>query len=574
MIFLALNRLVLAQIEGNQLDYRFCFVRNSPCITGRQGTANNTKDRRLHQEFACGADQTAAVPERGGTGKYGNLAIWKFFQRPVRHLAVQAAASSLAFTNEANRESGLPTLTRPVRVHVSKAIKLGEIDGSLGSSQMLTEVSGVRAKRVLVVGLGKISAFDIRAYRRAVTAAANRIKGRKISDLVSYLSLEDVKGAETYYLARYAVETIGNTTYSFTEMKSSKAGRKSPALRKIGFAVSRRADGKKAESGARHAAAIVEGMKIARDLGNLPPNVCTPSYLARTAQKIARQHKKLTTRVIGEAEIKRLGMRSFLSVTNGTVEPAKLIVMQYKGATGQKPIVLVGKGITFDSGGISLKAGPGMDEMKFDMCGAAAVIATIAVVSSLQLPVNLTVVVPACENLPGGSATKPGDIIESMSGQTIEILNTDAEGRLILCDALTYARRFKPEAIIDVATLTGACVVALGHHRTAIMSYDDDLADEIANAGINADDRGWRMPLAVEYENQLRSNFADFANVGGRDGGAATAGCFLGKFAQGMTWAHLDIAGTAWKSGGAKGSTGRPVPMLTEFILARAGALP
>jgi leucyl aminopeptidase len=345
-------------------------------------------------------------------------------------------------------------------------------------------------------------------------------------------------------------------------------------LRKIGFAVVKRAAGKKAELGAQHAHAIVAGMSLAKDLGNLPPNVCTPGYLARAAQKIARQTKKVTTQILNEAEIKRLGMRSFLSVTNGTSEPAKLIIMKYQGAGTEKPVVLVGKGITFDAGGISLKAGPGMDEMKFDMCGAASVMATLVVVSKLKLPVNLTVVVPACENLPSGTATRPGDIVRSMSGQTIEILNTDAEGRLILCDALTYARRFRPAVLIDVATLTGACVIALGHHRTAVMSRSDELANEIVAAGVAADDQGWRMPLAKEYENQLQSNFADFANVGGRDGGAVTAACFLGKFTEGLTWAHMDIAGTAWASGSKKGSTGRPVPLLAEFMLRHARALP
>tara|TARA_B100001123_G_C15264685_1_gene1007989 strand:- start:996 stop:1799 length:804 start_codon:yes stop_codon:yes gene_type:complete len=264
-------------------------------------------------------------------------------------------------------------------------------------------------------------------------------------------------------------------------------------------------------------------------------------------------------------------MQSFLSVTGGTALPAKLIVMQYKGAKKDKPLVLIGKGITFDAGGISLKPALAMDEMKFDMCGAASVIGTMTVIASLQLPINLNIVVPACENLPSGTATRPGDIIKSMSGQTIEILNTDAEGRLILCDAITYARRFKPDLVIDVATLTGACVVALGKHRTGIMSYNDNLAQEIHDAGVSADDQGWRLPLGEDYEEQLKSNFADFANIGGRDAGASTAGCFLGKFAEGLNWAHLDIAGIAYRSGAAKGSTGRPVPMLSEFLLRRAG---
>src|SRR5690606_39184060 len=296
--------------------------------------------------------------------------------------------------------------------------------------------------------------------------------------------------------------------------------------------------------------------------------------LARTAQRLARELPGLSARVLGEAEMKRLGMNSLLSVTAGTEEPAKLIVMQYKGAGRGQPVVLVGKGITFDTGGLSLKPGPGMDEMKYDMCGGASVIATISAIARLELPINVVAIVPTCENLPSGKATRPGDIVRSMSGQTIEILNTDAEGRLILCDALTYARRFKPAVVVDVATLTGACVIALGHHLTAIMSNRDELASSLAEAGLASWDRGWHMPMAEEYERQLQSNFADFANVGGREGGAITAACFLGKFTKGLDWAHLDIAGTAWRTGQKKGATGRPVPMLTEFLLRRAGALP
>ena len=456
---------------------------------------------------------------------------------------------------------------------IKRHVKDGDISGRPGTSLLLPAVPGVRSQRVLVVGLGKKSEFGITQYRLANQTAINLVKGSKVRDVVSFLTLEDVAHCSPYYLARYAVETAGNCFYSFSEMKSGKKPR-SPLIKKIGFAIAKRGDATKTMLGAEHAQAIVEGMSIARDLGNLPPNVCTPSYLARAAQKISRQQKSVTTKVMGEAEIKRLGMHSFLSVTGGTTEPAKLVVMQYRGAEKQKPVVLVGKGITFDAGGISLKPGPGMDEMKFDMCGAASVIATMSTVAKLKLPINLNVVVPTCENLPSGTATRPGDIVTSMSGKTIEVLNTDAEGRLILCDALTYARRFKPEVLIDVATLTGACVVALGHHRTAVMSKHDKLANEITDAGIAADDQAWRLPLAEEYGKQLHSNFADFANVGGRDAGAITAGCFLSRFTEGMNWAHLDIAGTAWRSGGKKGSTGRPVPMLTEFLLKRAGALP
>ena len=456
---------------------------------------------------------------------------------------------------------------------ISKLIRQGDVSGKLGSSLLLSPVSGVRAQRVLVIGLGKISQYGISEFRKAVEAAAKQVKDSKIRDVACYLNLEEAAGTDAYYLARYTVETFGNILYSFTETKS---GKKPPAqsLRKICIAAGSRSEANKALQGAEHGQAIADGMSLAKDLGNLPPNVCTPAYLGRVAQKIARKHKSVTTKVLGEAEIKRLGMGSFLSVTSGTTLPAKLIVMQHKGAGRDKPVVLVGKGITFDAGGISLKPGPGMDEMKFDMCGAASVIGTMATVAKLKLPVNLTVVVPTCENLPSGTATRPGDIVTSMSGKTIEVLNTDAEGRLILCDALTYSRRFKPDVIIDVATLTGACVIALGHHRTAVMSRSDELASQITGAGIAADDRAWHLPLADEYEQQLKSNFADFANVGGRDGGAITAGCFLSKFTEGLNWAHLDIAGTAWKSGSAKGSTGRPVPMLSEFVLRRARAIP
>jgi len=452
-------------------------------------------------------------------------------------------------------------------------IRQGDISTSVGSCTVLPTLAGVKAKRVLVLGLGKRDEFGISQYRKAIAAGIAAIRHTKIRDIANYLTLEDVAGAAPYYLARYAVETIGDTLYRFDEMKSGRKKHGVP-LKKIGFALQKRGDAKQVDLACLHADAIVNGMSLAKDLGNLPPNVCTPGYLARTAVHLAKKHRNLQTRVLNEAEIKRLGMHSFLSVTNGTNEPAKLIVMQYKGTTKQRPTVLVGKGITFDAGGISLKPGPGMDEMKYDMCGAASVMATMAVVATLKLPINLNVVIPTCENLPSGTATRPGDIVTSMAGLTIEVLNTDAEGRLILCDALTYARRFKPETVIDVATLTGACVIALGHHRTAIMSNDDELADELRRGGIAADDRGWPMPIADEYDNELHSNFADFANIGKREGGAITAACFLGRFTKDMKWAHLDIAGTAWRTGGQKGSTGRPVPMLTEFLLRRARALP
>lgn len=456
---------------------------------------------------------------------------------------------------------------------LSEQIRGGDVSSQRGRAVVLHAPDGIKAKRLLVVGLGAAGDFTAVHYRKAVLASVAAIRGSKVGDLANGLMLEDVAGTSAYYLARHTSEAIGNALYTFDAMKSGRKKR-GLSLRKVTLAIKTRGDAKKAKLGSTHGTAIAAGMSLTKDLGNLPPNVCTPGYLAKTARDLAKKHGKLQTKVLSETEIKRLGMRTFLSVTNGAVEPAKLIVMHYRGATGQRPVVLVGKGITFDAGGISLKPGPGMDEMKFDMCGAGAVIATIATVAALKLPINVTAVVPTCENLPSGTATRPGDIIKSMSGQTVEILNTDAEGRLILCDALTYSRRFKPETIIDVATLTGACVIALGHHRTAVMSSNDELAGELLDAGIAAEDRAWQMPIADEYAESLKSNFADFANVGGREGGAVTAACFLAKFAEGMNWAHLDIAGTAWHGGVRKGASGRPVAMLSEFLLQRAGALP
>ena len=456
---------------------------------------------------------------------------------------------------------------------LKRLLKRGDVSAQLGRCVVLNDLPGVRAPRVAVVGLGKISKFGTRQLQTAFGAAIRAVLQTRSKSVLNALTRESAGNTSAYYLGRYTAQAVGDALYRFTEMKS---GKQPPAatLRQVGMSFAKRGDANKARSGAEHGAAIVEGMNLARDLGNLPANVCTPSYIARTAQKLARQHKKVTARVLNETEMKRLGMHSLLSVTAGTREPAKLIVLQYKGTTGAKPVVLVGKGVTFDSGGISLKPGPGMDEMKFDMCGAAGVIGTLATIAKLNLPINVNVVVPAVENLPSGLATKPGDIVKSMSGQTIEILNTDAEGRLILCDALTYSRRFKPAVIIDVATLTGACVIALGHHRTAVMSNDDGLSADLIAAGISSEDRGWPMPIGEEWAATLKSNFADMANIGSREGGAIIAGCFLAKFTDGMTWAHLDIAGTAWKSGKQKGASGRPVPMLSEYLLARCGALP
>ena len=456
---------------------------------------------------------------------------------------------------------------------IRKLVKSGDIETKVGSCAMLTRLDGVKAARVAVVGLGKTSELRARHFRQAMTAAATAIAKTKAKQILNCLTLEKVGDCSKYYLARYSVETVSAALYRFTQMKTGRKPSASP-LNKIGFLIEKAGDAAQVRRGAEHGDAIAEGIALAKDLANLPANVCTPSYLARTARKLAQGNGRLTTRVLNEPDMKRLGMGSLLSVTAGTEEPARLIVMQYKGARGDQPIVLVGKGVTFDSGGISLKPGPAMDEMKYDMCGAASVIGTMAAISKLKLPINLTVIVPAVENLPSGKATKPGDIVKSMSGQTIEVLNTDAEGRLILCDALTYSKRFKPSIVVDVATLTGACVVALGSHRTAVMSNNDELRAELVDAGEKSADLAWPLPLGEEYEEQLKSNFADMANIGGPGGGAVTAGCFLGKFTKELTWAHLDIAGTAWRGGTTKGASGRPVTLLSEMVLARSGALP
>jgi leucyl aminopeptidase len=323
----------------------------------------------------------------------------------------------------------------------------------------------------------------------------------------------------------------------------------------------------------RIGAAIGSGLALARDLGNLPPNICTPTYLGSRALQLAKEFPSIKTKVLDEAAIKALKMGALLAVSQGSVEPPRLIVCEYRG--GRKnaaPICLIGKGITFDSGGISLKDPPAMDEMKFDMSGGGSVLGALRTVAELKLPINVVAIVAASENMPSGSAVKPADIVTTMSGQTVEILNTDAEGRLVLCDAITYSRRFKPAAVVDVATLTGACIVALGNHVSGLMSNTNELAQELESAGIRADDRAWRLPIGEEYVDQLKSNFADIANVGGREGGACTAASFLGKFAKDLAWAHLDVAGTAWVSGAQKGSTGRPVPLLVDFLIHRAKA--
>ncbi len=449
---------------------------------------------------------------------------------------------------------------------LAKLVKKGDLRGKTGDVFTIADPDGGPCERIVAIGLGAKGAFNRKQYRRALNAALTAIGKTNAREAVSYLSLETVKDADSYTLARIAAELAGNSAYRIPDHKTANKRPKS-RLTRFGVAADR-SDRNSVERGIEHGRGIVAGMSLMRDLANQPANVCTPSYLANAAKSLSREHRSIRTRVLNEADCRKLRMGSFLSVTAGTEEPAQLIVLEYHGADrGKAPVVLVGKGVTFDTGGISLKPPPGMDEMKFDMSGAACVLGTFKAVAELDLPINLVGVVPACENMPNGRATKPGDIIRSMSGQTIEVLNTDAEGRLILCDAITYARRFKPDTLIDIATLTGACVMALGNQMSGLFSNNDDLSEAIQAAGKRADDRAWPLPIGEEYAEGLKSNFADMANVAGREGGAITAACFLAKFTEGLKWAHLDIAGTAYQSGANKSSTGRPVPMLVDYLI-------
>ena len=444
---------------------------------------------------------------------------------------------------------------------------LGDLPSKTGATLLLRGLAGVAAERVLLVSLGDKKEFAEAAYRDALRGAAGALKDLGAKDAALFLVDTKVGSRPVSWNLRHAVLSIREAFYRFEQLKSQKKSAE-PALAKVVFPLTA---GEAVQQALEEAQATADGAALTRTLGNLPGNICTPTYLAEEAKKLAREFK-LNIEVLERRDLERLGMGAFLAVTNGSHQPPKLIVLRYAGGPKtQKPLVLVGKGITFDTGGISLKPSAEMDEMKFDMSGAASVLGTLRALAGMGAAINVIGVIPACENMPGGQAIKPGDIVTTLSGQTVEILNTDAEGRLILCDALTYAARFEPEAIVDIATLTGACVIALGHVASGLFANDQALADSIREAADDAWDRVWQMPLWDDYQEQLRSNFADFANIGGRPGGSITAACFLARFTREMRWAHLDIAGTAWKSGREKGSTARPVPLLVRFALQQAG---
>jgi len=456
-----------------------------------------------------------------------------------------------------------------------RMLKREHMSGDREQTLLLQELPGVACDRVLVVGCGKKKGYDMAAYRKVTAAAIAELGRRRITEALWTLHHPTPAGSDDYGAIRETLLTAESLNYRFDRLKSEAKPPKRP-LHHLRFWTPDKAARKRGVTAVEHGQAIAAGVNLAKDLANLPGNVCTPSYLADQALELGKNSSRLKISILEEQQMQQLGMGALLAVSRGSRQPAKLIIMEYSGGPEkQKPVVLVGKGLTFDAGGISLKPGQGMDEMKYDMCGGASVLGTMRTCVELKLPINLIGIVPSSENLPDGDANKPGDILTSMSGLTIEVLNTDAEGRLILCDALTYSERFKPAVVIDIATLTGACVIALGKHPSALFSNHEGVAEDLLAAGQASGDRTWRMPLWDDYQEQLKSNFADLANIGGREAGAVTAACFLSRFTKKMHWAHLDIAGTAWISGGEKkGATGRPVPLLSHYLLQRCKLIP
>jgi leucyl aminopeptidase len=461
------------------------------------------------------------------------------------------------------------TLDEATNGYLSSLLRRGDMEGKIGQTLLLHNVSDTLAERILLVGCGKERELGDSQYYKIIAKAATKLNETGAMEGTCYLSELNVKGRDTHWKVRRGVEITNDALYRFDHLKSKKDDTRRP-LRKFIFSVPKRSDLSDGERATREGIAISLGAKMAKDLGNLPGNICTPSYLAQQAKNLAKDYEKIKVTALDKPAMEKLKMGALLSVAKGSRLEPKFIVIEYQGLNKKdKPIVYVGKGVTFDSGGISLKPGERMDEMKYDMCGAASVIGTLVACAELALPINVVGLIPTVENKPDGNATNPGDIVTSMSGQTIEILNTDAEGRLILCDALTYAERYQPNTVIDIATLTGACIVALGHHVSGLLGNHNPLIHEILNAGKASGDRAWGLPLFDEYQDQLKSNFADIPNIAGRDAGTITAACFLSRFTKKYHWAHLDIAGTAWKSGEAKGATGRPVALLTQYLIDR-----
>ncbi|MDN7123825.1 leucyl aminopeptidase [Pseudidiomarina sp. 1APP75-32.1] len=456
--------------------------------------------------------------------------------------------------------------------YLSNLLRRGDLEGKAGQMLLLHHVPNILSERVLLVGCGKERELDERQYKQIIEKTIHTLNETGSMEAVCFLSELHVKGRDTYWKVRQAVEAAQAGLYTFNQLKTRKEEPRRP-LRKLVFNVPTRRELPLGERAIQHGLAVSKGMLICRDVANMPPNICTPRYLAEQAEAMAGNYDNLSFSTVEEAEMAELGMNAYLAVGRGSENESVLSLLHYKGAADDvPPIVLVGKGLTFDAGGISIKPSANMDEMKYDMGGAASVLGAMQALAELQLPINVIGAVAGCENMPDGKAYRPGDVLTTMSGQTVEVLNTDAEGRLVLCDTLTYVERFSPDTVIDVATLTGACIIALGHHASGLMSTHNPLAHELLNASEQSGDRAWRLPLWDEYQDALDSPFADMANLGGRDAGSIGAGCFLSRFTKKYHWAHLDIAGTAWRSGAKKGATGRPVPLLTQFLLNRTAA--
>ncbi len=452
---------------------------------------------------------------------------------------------------------------------LSTIIRRGDMDGKLGQTLVLHNVPGTLSDRVLLVGCGKDKDLNEQIYLKIHDSVSEALDNLGAMEAYSYLTDINIKGRDIHWKICQTVMQMEKNRYNCEQLKKHKS-ELPKSIRKLVMNVPSRRELSVGEMAIQQGNAISSGVSLAKDLGNLPGNICTPTYLSEQAKRLQKTFPSIVVEILEEKDMEKLAMGSLLSVSAGSRQPAKLISLEYHGGpSDQKPVVLVGKGVTFDSGGISLKPGASMDEMKYDMCGAASVIGTLSAVAEMQLPINVVGIIPATENLPDGSATKPGDIVTSMSGLTIEILNTDAEGRLILCDALTYAEKFDPDVVIDIATLTGACIIALGHNPSAVLGNHSPLVNDLISSGKQIEDKVWELPIWDEYQDQLKSNFADIANIGGRAAGTITAACFLSRFTKKYKWAHLDIAGTAWTSGDKKGATGRPVPLLTQYILDR-----
>ncbi len=487
-----------------------------------------------------------------------------FTQEAPETLATECLVVAI---HENRRLSGAATaLDKALNGEIAAIVQRGDIEGKLGQTLVLMQPAGRPAVRIVLVGAGAADELKATEFHELVARGAQAASDLHVQSYASYLAEVPVTGRDAAWCLEHAVMATHEALYRFDRLKTRNTRAAQVQSCRLGL---RDIAADAAAQALVVGQAAANAMTLAKNLANLPGNLCTPSYLAEEARALAERHG-MTVKVLEKADMEALGMGALLAVARGTHEPPRLIVLEYQGRPGTAPIALVGKGVTFDSGGISIKPAANMDEMKFDMSGAAAVLATMQAVAEMKLPLNVVALMPATENLPGGSAIKPGDVVTSMSGQTIEILNTDAEGRLILCDALTYAERYKPAAVVDLATLTGACVIALGGHAAGLLSNNDALAGELQKAGDTAADRAWPLPLWEDYQKQLDSNFADMANVGGREAGTITAACFLSRFTKAYPWAHLDIAGVAYKTGKEKGSTGRPIPLIVEFLRGRA----